>query len=272
LNYLLEEYEISYAYSSTLLVQKQQPTRLHEVLYNYAGFAPSFDGTYSPQRGCNQEELENLICSAKGVAVIDSVLDGKIFVKQGATKETFVNQSMHYRILHLATHACVEDNDPLFNKIYFANNEFLSTHEICDLHVNADLAVLSACNTGGGLLKRGEGIMSLSRAFMQAGCPSIITSLWSVDDCATSALMTSFYKNIYKGENKAAALRNAKLSYLKEASNHESLPFYWAAFVNIGDTRAIELQSEWTNSPLMYLLLLMGIVIVAVLARIRLLK
>ena len=100
--------------------------------------------------------------------------------------------------------------------------------------MNADLIVLSACQTGLGKMVRGEGMIGLTRAFMYAGASSVLVSLWSVSDVSTSKLMEKFYENlVVKNQDKAEALRRAQLSMLE--TERFSHPFYWAPFVLIGD-------------------------------------
>jgi CHAT domain-containing protein len=108
---------------------------------------------------------------------------------------------------------------------------------------NADLVVLSACNTGLGKLREGESIVGLTRAFFYAGASSVVASLWRVEDQSTSLLMERFYRRLKQGENKSEALRQAKVDLLhttvelKALGTRERLasPFYWAAFVIVGD-------------------------------------
>jgi CHAT domain-containing protein len=110
----------------------------------------------------------------------------------------------------------------------------LTMREVFDLKLNAELVVLSACKTGLGKIIRGEGITGLSRAFLCAGTPTVLVSLWNVYDRSTADLMTSFYKNLEtQGMNKAAALREARLEMIR--SKKYSHPYYWAPFVLIGD-------------------------------------
>ena len=92
------------------------------------------------------------------------------------------------------------------------------------------MVVLSACETGIGKLQRGEGIISLARAFAYAGAKSIVTSLWSVNDQKTKDLMLLFYKNLRKGKSKSEALREAKLSFIAKNDNPNAHPFFWAGF------------------------------------------
>ncbi len=158
-------------------------------------------------------------------------------------QETTVKQSMgDYRFVHFATHGFVNDAAPLLSSVVLAQPEdaqedgFLTAREISGLHLNAEMVVLSACNTARGENKEGEGIIGLTWALFVAGCPTQVVSQWSVDDASTAALMTSFYRNlILKKQRKSEALRNAAL-YLKEDGKH-SHPYYWSPFILLGDPR-----------------------------------
>ncbi len=248
LNYLINNYQINYAYSTTLFIEN-----LDKAVPYYSndaglllGFAPTFDALQNVNTSntvnlntCNQQSLSNLTFNGQELSKIATIAKGATFNQQAATKETFIEQAANFPIIHLATHACVDDEEPMYNRIFFTDQPLL-THELYNLRINAELVVLSACNTASGQLQRGEGIMSLSRAFTYAGCPSLVTSLWSVDDEQTSKIMVHFYQNLQQGQAKPDALRNAKLSYLSEQGNELSHPFYWAAFVQIGNTQALQ--------------------------------
>ena len=99
--------------------------------------------------------------------------------------------------------------------------------------MNSDLAVLSACETGRGRVGAGEGIIGLSWAFFVAGCPTTVVSQWKVESASTTELMLAFHRNLKKGQSKAAALRAAALRLLDDSRYRH--PFYWAAFVVVGD-------------------------------------
>ena len=109
--------------------------------------------------------------------------------------------------------------------------------DLYNLQLNADMVVLSACETGIGELQKGEGIISLARGFTYAGAKSIITSLWSVEDECTKKIMISFYEYLDQGLAKDAALRQAKLDYINdEQTTHvDAHPFYWSPFIGVGD-------------------------------------
>jgi CHAT domain-containing protein len=130
--------------------------------------------------------------------------------------------------------------------------------------LRSGLAVLSACNTGNGSLQRGEGVMSLARAFAFAGCPSTVVSLWSIPDESTSKVMLAFYKNLKNGDKKDIALQKAKLEYLNSASPQYSIPNYWGATVIIGDVEAMDFK-EWYQKPAFLGLAIVGLFVLLIL-------
>ena len=105
--------------------------------------------------------------------------------------------------------------------------------------LNADIVVLSTCETGIGELQQGEGIISLSRAFAYAGSKSIVTTLWTVDDRITKDLMLLFYQNLKEGKTKDDALWLAKRAFISANKGESALPFYWSGIIAIGDMGAI---------------------------------
>ena len=114
---------------------------------------------------------------------------------------------------------------------------FLRTDEVFNLKLSSPLVMLSACETGLGKEKRGEGVMGLTRAFIYAGAPTVGVSLWSVADKSTADLMTDFYKRLLASQtaSPATAMRDAQLAMI--AGKKYSAPFYWAPFVLVGDWR-----------------------------------
>ncbi len=192
--------------------------------------------------------LIQLAWAEKEVTSISKMLNGEIYCYRQATEEVFKNKAPKAGILHIATHAVVNDANPLFSKLIFApdpasgEDGYVNTYELYNMKLRARLVVLSACNTGYGKLVRGEGMMSLARGFMYAGCPSIIMSLWPVDDQSTSILMRNFYGYIKEGQKKDEALRNAKLKFLKSSDEVKSNPFYWSGMIFVGDTNPIPLK------------------------------
>lgn len=153
-----------------------------------------------------------------------------------------------YRVVHIATHGLLNAERPQFTGLVLSlvgnktEDGFLRTDEVFNLHLGSPLVMLSACETGLGKEKRGEGVMGLTRAFMYAGAPTVGVSLWSVADKSTAELMTDFYKRLLApsgGDGLAvspsAAMRDAQLAMI--AGKKYSAPFYWAPFVLVGDWR-----------------------------------
>ena len=152
-----------------------------------------------------------------------------------------------YRVVHIATHGLLNAERPQFTGLVLSlvgnksEDGFLRTDEVFNLRLGSPLVMLSACETGLGKEKRGEGVMGLTRAFMYAGAPTVGVSLWSVADKSTAELMTDFYKRLLgSSANSAAvpasaAMRDAQLAMI--SGKKYSAPFYWAPFVLVGDWR-----------------------------------
>ncbi|MGV0024105.1 CHAT domain-containing protein [Phormidesmis priestleyi] len=139
-------------------------------------------------------------------------------------------------LLAPSTTALAPNSPPTFDQLLipslFDPDGLLTAEEISELNLNAELVVLSACNTGQGRLT-GDGVIGLSRSFIAAGVPSVVVSLWSVPDAPTGFLMTKFYENLQRNpKDKAQALRQAMLSTMREQS---SSPVSWAAFTLVGE-------------------------------------
>jgi CHAT domain-containing protein len=175
-----------------------------------------------------------------GVAGKDSSLEALDF---DASLETAISAELsRYRIVHFASHTLLNSRHPELSGIILSlvdhkgkpQDGFLEAHEIYNLKLNADLVVLSACETALGKEIRGEGLVGLARAFMYAGAPRVVATLWRVPDSATAELMKQFYTGIVKQDlPPAAALRQAQVSLSKD--KRWSAPYYWAGFTLQGD-------------------------------------
>ena len=193
-----------------------------------------------PKIPITDEQLTSLPGAEREAVKIADLLKTQAITGNKATKTAIVQKMLKARIIHFATHGLVDDfkGFGVPGAIAFApsgkDNGFLTSGEILDLKhpLNAELIVLSACDTGKGRIT-GDGVVGLSRSFISAGVPSIVVSLWSVGDDSTSLLMTEFYKNMQQKQDKATALRQAMLATMKH-KNYES-PYHWAAFTLIGE-------------------------------------
>lgn len=176
-------------------------------------------------QGSDPVRFNRLIYSGKEVETIGKILKpSDIYLRQQAKEEKIkqMQDLSQYRYIHFATHGILNENKPQFSGLVLTQDDdptedgFLQMREILNLKINADLVVLSACRTGLGKLVRGEGIIGLTRAWMYAGTPSVMASLWAVNDASTARLMEQFYRNLKKGMSKPLALQKAKLRILKK--------------------------------------------------------
>ncbi|MEM9857842.1 MAG: CHAT domain-containing protein, partial [Bacteroidota bacterium] len=176
-----------------------------------------------------------------------------------ATETDFKDHAQKVRIIHLATHALVQEENPNQSRFLLQedsiNDGYLYAYELYNMRFAAHLVGLSACNTGVGSFQDGEGVMSLARAFIYSGVRDIMTSLWSVPDRSTSEIMSVFYQNIKSGQGNAEALRNAKLEYLQTSDDITSNPYYWAGFVLVGKSEGTDGPINWATYAMISLLL-----------------
>ena len=271
-DFLLKEYTISYEYSSYLLKNSPQSVSKKN---RYAGFAPSYPNPENLFASSRQQELygdrKNQLVSLRfnqpEVQQIAQMMSGITFTGAEATETRFKEEVPNYSVIHLAMHGFIHNEEPLSSGLAFSyqndtlNDGFLYAHELYNMEMPINLAVLSACNTGAGYLAFGEGIMSLSRAFKYAGCPNIVASYWQANDKSTQDLMTRFFQFIKQGNSTSKALREAKLNFLDQASEIQAHPSNWAAWVLIGNPDSLKESATlptWIWATLLVLLCGLG--------------
>ncbi|MEL7532705.1 MAG: CHAT domain-containing protein, partial [Bacteroidota bacterium] len=262
LPYLLQQYRLYYQYSAALLLQAATKSRGAKLAYG--GFAPSYPALPNAQRGVQMvlnQDLSQLVFTKEEVSNTQSIWGGKAYLDEAATKEIFLQEAADYKLLHLAMHGLLSGENTEFAALAFhpssdsAGEFLLSMEEIAAMELSADLVVLSACETGAGRLRRGEGIISMARAFREAGCPNILMSLWTADDKSSTLIMQDFFGRLKSGDKIAEAIRAAKLE-LMSTQLLQSHPYYWAGFVPLGNP-----NDRKSNSHLLLigLMLLMGV-------------
>lgn len=181
------------------------------------------------------QQLPPLEGAEAEVKAIAPLFQAKPLIGKDATKNAILPILPKARIIHFATHGILDDIRGLGSAIALApsgnDNGLLTAEEIFDLKLNAELVVISACNTGQGRIT-GDGVIGLSRSLTNAGVPSVIVSLWSVPDTSTTTLMTAFYRNLQQNKfDKARSLRKAMLTMIEK----DFSPNDWAAFNLIGN-------------------------------------
>ncbi len=262
--FLIESHTVSYAPSASVLDPElyktgEAPWTLLAMgnpdfsVYNGKRDALKMQARPAYDAGMMPNELRQLSNAEKEVQAIVRELDDSetdIYTGTTATEARFKTAASNYKIIHLATHFLVNDEDPLYSRIVLAKSEdseqdgVLQPYELFTQSLKADLAVLSACNTALGKLRKGEGLIGISRAFQFAGVPSLVVSLWNVDDRAAYEVITGFYKYLKQGKDKNIALRLAKLDFLKSTDSEHHDPFYWAPFILMGDMQPVDLPTS----------------------------
>jgi CHAT domain-containing protein/HEPN domain-containing protein len=260
LAYLLQDHTISYAYSASLLLEMQELKHRPQRKAVLA-FAPSFtaDTTTaiaSQPLAVRRNALGELFFNQQEVEKISDLVRADLYLDDQATEAKFLENAEQYSILHLATHS--KANDRLGDQAFLAftaldddeENEILYNRDLYNLQLNADMVVLSACETGIGELQNAEGVISIARGFSYAGAKSIVSSLWAVNDATTQEIMVDYYANLAAGQPKDEALRAAKLTFI-ENYRGDAHPFYWAPFIVIGDTAPLQFGNQWSMAASM---------------------
>lgn len=256
-NYLVENYRISYAPSSSALLYLSENRVYDENSKGLLAFGnPSYTLKVSSKGKKPKTDVETLRelyleqgfdfsplpYSKREVLKIARYFPERkrdIFLEDEAREEAFKKASLeHYLIVHFACHGFLAEEFPFRSALVLSLDEdpqedgFLQVREIYNLRLKADLIVLSACQTGKGKLEKSEGVLGLPRIFFYTGVKSVVSTLWKINDKSTAMFMNSFYYYLSQGNGKSQALRLAKLKMLNSKFSH---PYYWAAFVLNGD-------------------------------------
>jgi CHAT domain-containing protein/uncharacterized protein HemY len=258
--FLVQDYAISYAPSLTVLREMNQkknatsPTAMLLALGNPDIGKETKNRVEAVYMGEKLEPLPEAERQVKALGQLYGTTQSKTYIGAEAREERVKQEANHYKILHLATHGILNNASPMYSHLVLSQspddvNEdgLLEAWEIMKLELDADLVVLSACDTARGKVSAGEGVIGLSWSLFVAGCPSAVVSQWKVESSSTTELMLEFHRRlngkvmegkVASGESKTAsskseALRQASLKLLK--SQEYRHPFYWAAFIVVGD-------------------------------------
>jgi CHAT domain-containing protein len=245
--YLVERFALFYAPSLTTLYAmrhspRQSPPTNEATLLALA--FPSFGALRKvelPLRG-TFEELPQTEREVKTIARLFGK-GARVYLREQATESLLKREAPHSRIVHIATHGVFDPQAPLYSGVLLAQEReedgILEAWEIADMDLNADLVVLSACETARGQVREGEGLIGLAWALFVAGCRSSLLTQWQVADESTAHLMLAFYRHwrpfTRSPLSKAEALQQAQLELLR--SKDWAHPFFWAPFVLLGDGR-----------------------------------
>lgn len=226
--YLIQKHDISYLYSASFQLHNNSLTRVASK--GFVAFSPiSF----------SDSSLDNLNYSEQEMEHIEQYIKGDFYFKKEATKSNFLKKYGQYQIVHLATHANATKNP----WIAF-NDSIVSLTELYTAPNNAELVVLSSCNTAVGEVSEGEGVLSLERGFFYSGAHAVVSSLWNVNDKSATTILGDFYKNLGAGMSKSEALRTAKLDYITSHTLSQKSPYYWAPYIMVGNTDSVSFHPQ----------------------------
>lgn len=269
LNYLIGSFAVSYNYSARLLLKEHlkqvmgQRCRVLGLSYSKDSPVENQTGKLHALRNISANELPG---SAKELKSVSLYMDGAFYMGEEATEGLFKREAPNFDILHLALHGQADSSNSHGSRLMFKkgddslNDERLYAYEIYNIPIKARLAVLSACESGTGKLNPGEGMYSIARAFMFAGCPSVVMSFWKVNDNLTAAIIEDFYKQLSAGVGIDQSLRKAKLDYMEKADRRSAHPAYWAAFVAMGKMEPVinTAGNHRTTTPIAIILIGIG--------------
>ncbi|MDZ7719974.1 MAG: CHAT domain-containing tetratricopeptide repeat protein [Balneolaceae bacterium] len=270
--YLIENYSVSYLNTLSDLLNTSART---DFSFDLAGFGVSnFSEAGHPN-------LPDLPFSPQEVtsssAQLDKFRNKQFFINDSSTESNFRNVAGKAKIIHLATHSKVDDENPLFSSLYMysgnsvngedsvdnKNDGIVHAYELFDLNLNADLIFLSSCESGSGGYLKGSGILGFSRAFAYAGAQSLSINLWPIRDQTASEISSEFYASLNQGNNKAEALREARIHYL---NNSNSDPYLWGAFIMYGNISPAVDNYKYLIQLLLSGLLISGLGFIAIAA------
>lgn len=242
LPYLLKRYSIRYLFSANAALQAQYNKDLIPARREVLALAPSFNPAEE-----DSLNLPGLPGARSEVDSLELAYPGLFLRDEEASEANFRKYCRRYGVYHIATHTRINQNLPSATHLLLeeggGEDGRLHVFELYNMRLDAELAVLSACNTGVGEIRVGEGSASLAHAFAYAGCSDLVMSLWPVRDRTTPVLVKQFYDNLAEGMDRCEALRQAKL-YCLEYDELFAHPYYWSGFIYEGGRGPLVLQAR----------------------------
>lgn len=251
LHYLLKTNTVSYSWSFTL---RQSGPLKNRAVAKIAAFAPEYlncPGALPFDDKNNQALLTPIPGAANEIQAVKRIAgNSKLYHGQDATVKNFMQSGTRAGVVHLAMHAVIDDSNPMYSRLVFSNDEegecygFLHAWELYGMEMSARMAVLSACNSGFGHAMGREGIISLTRGFFAAGVPTVVMSMWNVEDETGSKLLPLFYQFLLKEQSVDDALRSSKLEFLSNADDLRAHPYFWSPITVYGNTTPVIFRSR----------------------------
>ncbi len=248
--YFIEKYNIQYVFSANILQNVHYKKDNNKQVL---AIAPIFKKNKNKQLLKSEKEVKNILKQIKGEQLLES----------NANTTNFLSKAKDFAIVHISSHAQIDEKLNTASIDFFDKSLYFS--QIENEYFESELLVLSACETGIGKNEIGEGNKSLAKAFAYSKIPSIISSLWKVNEESSAIIFKSFYKNLASKTTISESLRNAKLDYLKnlDISEENKTPYYWASFILVGNDAVLDLDLN-QNSLIRKVFLIFLIIILIV--------
>ncbi|MFA5814139.1 MAG: CHAT domain-containing tetratricopeptide repeat protein [Bacteroidales bacterium] len=258
LSYLNRKYQISYISSHEQFYQfRSNPIkRSKSTVYAFAPFVSKG----AKLDTLNLLPLEN---SGKEIKFISKYFRTRIFENEQAGEQTLRRAFQRESVISLSTHGIMNPGHPMQSRLILNSSEpdgSLYLFEMMSIKIRSSLVILNACNTGTGKLQVGEGIMSMARGFQFAGVPSVITTLWPIDDQSSATVMKFFFQNLHEGMDQREALMKARNTFIDQATKATGAPYFWAGQVLIGNTGSLSIHHR-----INLLLIVISLILVALL-------
>jgi CHAT domain-containing protein len=222
--YLVDQFEISYAPSATVLKLCRERARRSQI----SNFKSQISNGRLVALGVAERETPSITAEIRALENIFP--DSLTFTGARATRQNLMKHAPEARFLHLASHGQFRRDNPMFSFLRLADST-LNFYSVLDLKLSAEMVTLSACHTGVNKVFPGDELHGLMRGFLYAGAPSLVASLWAANDASTAEFMKEMYRKVRAGEPKRAAIRAAQLA-VKDSFGH---PYYWAPFILMGN-------------------------------------
>lgn len=248
-HYLVENSAISYVPSLTALREMMKPHQQTNHQPTLLAFGnPSIGENVAPRRklALMDEHLTPLPEAEIQVRSVGEIYspDSRVYIGREAGEDRWKSEADQYRVLHLATHGVLDDRSPMYSYLVLApanhpqdsEDGLLEAWEIMRMHLNADLVVLSACETARGKVSAGEAVIGLTWAFFVAGSPATLVTQWKVESASSGDLMTQFHKRWRGGRSGLSKAKSLQLAAVQMLHRRKySHPFYWAGYILVGN-------------------------------------
>jgi CHAT domain-containing protein/tetratricopeptide (TPR) repeat protein len=279
LAYLIKSYPVSYAYSATLLkssLQSKKAVRRNRI----AAFFPDYSA-YKQEASAEEinryNDLMPLEATQDEIDFFRKFRRAKIFSDNQSDETSFKKHAGKFGIIHISGHTIIDEDNSQFSCLLFTRQNttedgILYSYEIYNNKLNAQMLVLSGCNTGFGKMRKGEGLISLGRSFFYAGVRSLIITQWPVADKSSAMLTSNLYSLLFRGEPKDRALQKAKLRFLEQADPLLCHPYFWSGYILMGDTEKIKCNNIKSAVYLSSFLLVVGIIFFSLLRKRKVIK